>query len=76
MCYYTLYLAILLISIYIKLVMVVGKVVSLINVLLITNYDANLYASHGDFLDNVYLSWNIILSVYILLIHSTISYTN
>lgn len=55
-CYYTLHLAILPISIHIKLTMVISKVVSPTNVSLITNHDANLYASRGDFLDNVHLS--------------------
>lgn len=72
--YYTLHLAILPISIYIKLVIVTSKVVLLTNVPLITNHDANLHASHGDFLNNAYPSWNIVLSAYILLVHNTMGH--
>lgn len=55
-CYYTLYLAILPVGIYIKLTIVTSKAMSPTNVPLITNHDANLHASRGDFLDNAYPS--------------------
>lgn len=59
-----------------KLMMIISKVVSFTNVPLIINHDVNLYTSYGDFLDNAYLSWNIVLSAYILLMHSTMGYIN